>query len=256
MDRDQIIKWNRIRWITTGIYIFITLLITGSMLLISEYEGLLGITLSIWVVGALLPLFFILAFPWIKNRKVCSITENDLTREIIKIREPAIKEINDSVPFLWVFLMIILTMVVIQIVISIIPIINGDTLMIEMIISNAATIIFIALIAVLFHRLDLEVDNERVYFHWGPSGKKLSIDQIEDIRPVSVHALRDFMGFGIKHGSDGSTGYISNSRFGVRITTKEGRTYTVSTNKPMEVSELVRWLGNEVTESDLNKVMK
>ncbi len=233
--------WTNIRWIGTGVYLGVAIVISILMILMEDKGEILGIILSTWVIGALIPFFILLAYPSMKLRKEMKGREILLDEDLLKVKKPKVDNISDSIPFIWVFVIIGATILIVQGAISIYPIIEGEAIMVEVLIGNVATVAFIALIAILFHRLDIEVDKKLVHFHWGLFGKKLKINEITEIRPVAVHPLRDFMGYGIRTGSDGSLGYISNSKFGVKITTTEGRTYTVSTNKPMEICELVRW---------------
>lgn len=234
-------RWNRIRWMATAVYLGITGVLTLGMILSPENEESIGIIMSLWVIGAMIPFLFLLAYPSMKGRKGTDPGSVKLEKDLVRIKKPKNTEIHDTVAFLWLFFIITLAILVVQGAITIAPLLQGDSISLEALVANMATLAFIAVLGVVFHKLDIHVDEEVVHFHWGPFGKKLRIEDIIEIRPVSVHPLRDFMGWGIRSGSDGSVGYISFSRFGVRITTEEGRSYTVSTNCPMEITQLVRW---------------
>ena len=105
---------------------------------------------------------------------------------------------------------------------------------------NFVTVAFFAVILATFWKLSIEADGKEVHFHYGPFGKRLEIDEIATIRPVAVHPLKDYMGWGIRMGPDGSIGYISSGRTGVRIETRRGKIYVVTCNRPQELVDLVR----------------
>lgn len=101
-------------------------------------------------------------------------------------------------------------------------------------------VVILSLALLFFWKLDIKADDRTLSFHYGPFGRAVNFSDIRSIQAVEVHAVRDFMGWGWRSGSDGSIGYISNSKEGVRIVTKRGRTYTVTCNRPEELVRIIR----------------
>ena len=234
-------RWWKIRWITVAAYTCSVGLLVLSMFIFPEEEESLGLAMGVVTIFGLVPLFYILNLPYMKWKKEKIIPDTKVIEDVSRIREPGNKHIIDHVPIHFILGLFIFIILIISIGPYFYPIINGESVSLEMTIYTFVTVGFIGLIGALFWRLEIEVNEEFMRFHWGPFGKKVPLEDIETIRPVIIRPLRDYMGYGIRSGPDGAVGYISHSKVGVRLQIKGGRTYVVSTHNPDEICDLVKW---------------
>jgi hypothetical protein len=100
--------------------------------------------------------------------------------------------------------------------------------------------VILIVITIVFYELLIDCDQNQLYIHFGPVGKKITLTEIAAIRSTSIHALRDFMGWGIRVGPDGTIGYIVSGDVGVRISLKNGKKYVVTSNDPQTLVDYVR----------------
>jgi len=228
MMRDRR-RWNIIRWTSVGVYMLVTFLMVGAMLIFPGYEGALGIAMTVFVFSGLVVLLIVLSLPQVMVRRPIPVPDGSLD-----IRPgPAIKEFRDQVRMDLVLYLIIPLIAILLLTgaIGFDPAVSAI---------NFVAAAFFAVILSIFWRLSIEADIKEVHFHYGPFGKRLEVHEIATIRPVAVHPLKDYMGWGIRMGPDGSIGYISSGRTGVRIETKGGKAYVVSCNRPQDLVDLVR----------------
>jgi len=102
-------------------------------------------------------------------------------------------------------------------------------------------VIFLGALMAMFYRLKITADLQQVTFGWGPIKKTLKMQDIVQVKTVNIHPIKDYMGYGMRSGSDGAMGYISSSKKGVRFETTKGKAYVTSTNRPDELVNLVKW---------------
>jgi hypothetical protein len=102
------------------------------------------------------------------------------------------------------------------------------------------TIIILIIVSLIFGALQIECDNERLWVHWGPMGKKIPLKDIVFINSTIIHPFRDYLGWGLRVGRDGSIGYISSGDVGVRVSLTDGKEYVITSNDPEKLVDYVR----------------
>ena len=204
----------------------------GVLIAFPSREEQLGIALAVITVLGMIPLLTILNVPFMKRREP-PIPDSSLGRPLPP-RKDWSGEFKDSVR-----MDILPIMVVPILVITMVSLVLAPDLVTFIITVPVMAILVLAV--VFFWNLDIRADRKVLSFHFGPVGRDLHMEEIVSIRPTMIHPIRDFMGWGWRSGSDGSIGYISWSRTGVRIETLKGRNYVISCHRPQELSDHVRW---------------
>jgi len=100
--------------------------------------------------------------------------------------------------------------------------------------------VLLLLALIFFWKLEIMAKDGVLSFHFGPFGRDLTPVQVRTIEAVDVHPIRDYMGYGWRSGSDGSIGYISSGKKGVRIVTDGNRAYVISCHRPEELVSLIK----------------
>ena len=103
----------------------------------------------------------------------------------------------------------------------------------------------VLIIVILLHiNLILDIKgttiNLKIGFRWSKY-VTIPLQNISTIRPVTISALGEFMGWGRVHGVDGSNGYISSGKVGVRIHLMDGTQYVVTVKDPQSLIDFVNW---------------
>ena len=102
------------------------------------------------------------------------------------------------------------------------------------------TIAILLIVTFMFGALKIECDTEILWVHWGPLGKKIPLKDIVTISSTSIHAFRDYLGWGLRVGRDGTIGYISTGDVGVRVSLTNGKEYVMTSSDPQKLVEYVR----------------
>ncbi len=97
----------------------------------------------------------------------------------------------------------------------------------------------ITAIMLVFLNFEVKADMEVLSFKFGPFGKVLPLDGITSIGVTQVNAMRDYMGYGVRVGPDGSIGYILRGGGGFRVETGDGKRYVVTIPEPEGLVEYV-----------------
>jgi MFS family permease len=97
-----------------------------------------------------------------------------------------------------------------------------------------------AVIGMIFINFEVRADRQRLSFKFGYFGKELQLDEITHISATEVNAMKDFMGYGVRIGPDGTIGYILQGDKGFRVETGDGKSYVVTIPEPEELVEYVR----------------
>jgi hypothetical protein len=223
-------KWNMVRWSAVLVYMLMVFSLILLTVIFPGDEDEVAIAVTAFTVGGIIPLLIILNLPYILYRR----KPQKSGAEISKVgRKPRTDYFHDSVPMKFLLYFGIPFIIFVSAVI----LITGNLLTIILL---SGVLLFIVLLFIIFYRLEIESDGNTIRFHWGPVGKTMNVREIRSIEKTEIRPIRDYMGYGWRIGPDGSIGYISGSRVGVRIVTKEGRTYVVSCTRPGELVSLVR----------------
>lgn len=102
-----------------------------------------------------------------------------------------------------------------------------------------AVLLVIAAVLAGFARLSFVITEREVVFGFGLVKKRFGIDQILSCEPYTLE-FRNFYGYGIRSGRDGTIAYNTRNGPGVKMVVEGGRKpYVVSVNEPLRVCELL-----------------
>ena len=80
-------------------------------------------------------------------------------------------------------------------------------------------------------------DAVRVWFGWIPTFRRaIPIASIKTVEAVHYRPLRDYAGWGIRHGRDGERVYNARGDRGVRLTLDDGSRILIGTQRPEELA--------------------
>ena len=97
------------------------------------------------------------------------------------------------------------------------------------------------LVYLLFMRLDISIDPERVEVRFGIIRKTIPIEEIVSCEPTHA-GFTVYGGVGIRYGIDGSMAFTTSFGDAVKIRKRRGRSFVFSTNRPFEVLEHINRL--------------
>ncbi len=107
-----------------------------------------------------------------------------------------------------------------------------------------AVFALLALIAVNFWRMKVDIDSEALTVGFGIIKKRIPLSEITNWKPATYSWLK-FGGWGIRRARDGSRAYSARGRQGVAIQTQE-RTYIITTNDPEQLARAIsRFMGGK-----------
>jgi len=97
------------------------------------------------------------------------------------------------------------------------------------------------LVYLVFMRLDISIDPERVEVRFGIIRKTIPIEEIVSCEPTHA-SFKIYGGVGIRYGIDGSMAFTTSFGDAVKIRRRRGRSFVFSTNRPFEVLEHINRL--------------
>lgn len=93
-----------------------------------------------------------------------------------------------------------------------------------------------------YWRLDIRCTTSNLILRYNWSIQTtIQLSSIISIRSVVIDPLREFMGWGKLHATDGSVGYISSGRVGVRIHLRNGQRFVVTVRDPQSLVNFITW---------------
>ncbi len=111
--------------------------------------------------------------------------------------------------------------------------------------SSTATLfgveVFLILVYLVFMRLDISIDPERVEVRFGIIRKTIPIEEIVSCEPTYA-SFTVYGGVGIRYGIDGSMAFTTSFGDAVKIRKRIGRSFVFSTYRPIEVLEHINRL--------------
>ncbi len=227
-------KWSNIRWGATLVYLSSVFLMVALLFIFPSLELVLGIAVMLVSVVGIVPLIIVINIPFIRMRR-SEKKPTDFSSKGGPLSRGGMVHYHDSVR------MNMLIWIIVPINIFILAL-SFALMDIVLILIMLPFVVILSLALLFFWKLDIRADDRTVSFNYGPFGRTLRFTDIRSIQAIEVHAVRDFMGWGWRSGSDGSIGYISNSKEGVKIETKMGRAYTITCHRPAELVKVV-WKG-------------
>ena len=100
---------------------------------------------------------------------------------------------------------------------------------------------FLILVYLVFMRLDISIDPERVEVRFGILRKTIPIEEIVSCEPTHA-SITVYGGVGIRYGIDGSMAFTTSFGDAVKIRKRRGRSFVFSTNRSIEVLEHINRL--------------
>jgi hypothetical protein len=97
------------------------------------------------------------------------------------------------------------------------------------------------LVYLVFMRLDISIDPERIEVRFGIIRKTIPIEEIVSCEPTHAN-FKVYGGVGIRYGIDGSKAFTTSFGDAVKIRKRRGRSFVFSTNRPFEVLEYINRL--------------
>ena len=97
------------------------------------------------------------------------------------------------------------------------------------------------LVYLVFMRLDISIDPERVEVRFGIIRKTIPIEEIVSCEPTHA-GFKVYGGVGIRYGIDGSMAFTTSFGDAMKIRRRRGRSFVFSTNRPFEVLEHINRL--------------
>jgi hypothetical protein len=226
-------SYNRFRWAVVIAYVVMVMVVAFLPLFVDWEE-----TVLVWLIlgvtfGGMIFLFAVLFKPYIKRPDTTVVRDGLVVDSgVVRKLRPG-ETFRDVIRFdlvLYIVLPVIILLVVLMVLIP-------DPAVIAI---QGVVVGLLAIIALIFNNLLVEADRSTLSFHFGPIGRRIPLGDVDSIRAVAVHALKEFMGWGIRVGPDGTIGYIASGKVGVRIAVSDGKEYVLTVNDPQAMVEYVR----------------
>ncbi len=183
------------------------------------------------IIGGLAILFYILLIPS-RNPIDPPISQED---ELVIPRDGSLEYYNEQL--MTMVLKIVIPLIIVYTITSVWILFTNIS---EAVYFFAALAFFI-IIALVFSKVTIQIRSGVLIIRLGPFHDELKISNIVSIRSVAVKSMGTYLGYGKRVGVDGSIGYITGSRTGVRILMKNGKTYVISHNNPQEMMSVVQY---------------
>jgi len=229
---------RRVAWIRWGVVIVYVVLVTVLALLPlvspeleADWFAFLYIAL---VVGGAIAILLVLSMPYLQAGR-----GGARAREGLVAEEGVARRLRPGETFYlrvrFDLLLYIMVPVIVLMAVLMVTIPEREAQAIIGVVTVVETVVTLA-----FLNLDVRADTGKLSFKFTTFGKEIPIDEISSIVVTEVSALRDYMGYGVRFGPDGSLGYILRGGPGFRVETAKGKTYVVTIPEPEALVEYVR----------------
>jgi hypothetical protein len=226
-------SYNRFRWAVVIVYVAMVLVV-ALMPLFVEWDDVTFMWLILGVTfGGMVVLFAVLFKPYIKRPDTTVVQDGLVVDSGVARKLRPGETYRDVVRFNLAIYIIVPVIILMVVLMAVIP--DPTAIAIQ-----GAVIGLLAIIMVIFNNLVIEADPQMLSFNFGPIGRKIPLQEVDSIRAVAVHAMKEFMGWGIRVGPDGTIGYIASGNVGVRIAVSDGKEYVITVHDPQGLVEYVR----------------
>jgi hypothetical protein len=232
---EAVQRMIRLRWVVTMVYIIIVIAGGFVPFLWPELdEGLFVVVYMVMVVGGALALILVLTSPLLRPPRSDVSVADGLAKEsgVTRKLRP-----GETFYLQTRFNLILYIMVPMIILMAALMVYIDD--MTTRVIMGVVTA-FLAILAAIFINFTVKADRRTLSFKFGPFGKVLPLSDIRLIRVTKVSAMKDFMGYGVRIGPDGTIGYITQGDVGFRVETVDEKRYVVTIPEPEQLVEYVK----------------
>jgi hypothetical protein len=236
LDEDPAERHRRVvrkRWTAVIIYMTIALVLSVMPLFIEWEELYWGILITVVVVGGSIFLIALLFAPAVTGPKEPVVPDGLLVKTKVMDHGTGPEPYHDVLQMTFIYYIMVGTVVLMMAI----GIWTMDMFVLTIMGVTSALILVIMMI---FGTLDVACDGKVLSFTFGPFGKRIPVDEVTSIRPTAIHALKDFMGWGVRVGTDGEIGYIVPGDVGVKVVLVDGKTYVVTARDPQALVDCVR----------------
>jgi hypothetical protein len=234
---ENVRSMNIMRWTAVIVYMLAVFAVSFFPLFfqeIGESRSYLVVVLSV-TFGGMILMFGALLYPYFKKTEMPEVADGTLVEGIIDPKD--LPEVHNEK---------IRTFLVYELMIPFTVLMAGYTVFYLFIFEwywtlfNIVFTMGFVVILIMFGHLEVTATKDHLHFHYGPAGKKIPMSEIKSIRSVPVHAMRDFMGWGIRGSPDGTVGYIARGNVGIRVILKSGKRYVITVRDPEALVAYVR----------------
>lgn len=232
---EEVQRTVRLRWTTTIVYFVIVMV--GAFLPFFWPELDEGVFVTVYlviVIGGAVLLMVILSIPLVRP------PGGDVTvKDGLAIEDGVTRKLRPGETY---YLRVRFNLIL-YIMVPIVVVMAATMLFIQdrtSVIILGVTTAAMTILALIFINFEVRADREMLSFKFGHFGKELPLDSITSIRVTKVNALKDFMGYGVRLGPDGTIGYILQGDVGFRVETEEGKRYVVTIPQPEGLVEYVK----------------
>ncbi len=225
----------RLRWLATAVYMVVVSVGAVLPLVWPEMdEGSFVIVYMVVVVGGAIALVLILSKPLIRPSEEYAVMKDGLAVEggVARKLRP-----GETFYLRTRFNLILYLLVPVMVFMAALMVLIPD--MTSRVILGVVTA-FMAILSVIFINFTVRADRETLSFKFGPFGKVLRLEEITLIKATKVNAMKDYMGYGVRIGPDGTIGYILQGGPGFRVETDKGKRYVVTIPEPEQLVEYVK----------------
>lgn len=227
-------RMNRLRWTITVVYIVLVLALALVPFAWPDLgEGPFVVVYLVVVIGGAILLIAVLSYPVVRSR------EGDVTKLEGLVSEGGVtRRLRPGetyylrIRFKLILYIMVPVVVMMAVVLVVIPDRTAQA-------TVGATTIALVIITGVFSTLEVRADREELSFGFSVLRKVIPLDAVHSIDVTKVNALKDYMGWGVRVGPDGSIGYIVQGDKGFRVVTSDGKRYVVTIPDPDALVEYV-----------------
>jgi hypothetical protein len=219
-------RYNVFRWTVVVIYIVVVTVLSILPLFVGDFDSdEFVMVFIIVVIGGALVLIAVLAKPVLRPSDGVAVKEGGVSEGgVVRKLRPG-ETYYVRIQFKLILYIMVPTIILMAVLMIVIP----DNTVRSII--GIVTILLVILVAV-FMNLEVKANMEVLSFKFSRFGKELPLDSITSISVTKVRAMKDFMGYGVRIGPDGTIGYIVGGDTGFKVVTDKGKKYVVTIPDP------------------------
>ncbi|MCY3414550.1 MAG: hypothetical protein INQ03_23075 [Candidatus Heimdallarchaeota archaeon] len=100
--------------------------------------------------------------------------------------------------------------------------------------------VFFWIILLTFNTMKIYTEGNELVVKMGPKADRFKADEMQLIYPTKIKAIREFLGYGKRIGTDGTIGYITGMKTGIKVEMTSGKNYVISTTNQTKLLEVLK----------------